>query len=225
MTNLPPPHPAFPDIRKAVRAELLSRRKALDPTEEQRLSAAVQRRVLALPEWGKAAVVALYMAARKEVSTNLLLEDAWKNGKDVLLPRCLPPCAGEGLMEFALCRDAGELKAGAFGLREPGPACPALPREGWTGREQAAVPPRGAVDDGRTLRLPDLILVPAVGISPAGARLGYGKGFYDRLLALPGWNAARRLALVYGFQIAAFPAGPLDIPMHSYATEKEVVWL
>ena len=77
----------------------------------------------------------------------------------------------------------------------------------------------------RSLRLPDLILVPAVGISPAGARLGYGKGFYDRLLALPGWGGAKRLALVHSLQLAAFPAGPLDIPMHGYATEKELIWL
>ena len=61
--------------------------------------------------------------------------------------------------------------------------------------------------------------------SPAGARLGYGKGFYDRLLALPGWGGAKRLALVHSLQLAAFPAGPLDIPMHGYATEKELIWL
>ena len=58
-----------------------------------------------------------------------------------------------------------------------------------------------------------------------GARLGYGKGFYDRLLALPGWGGAKRLALVHSLQLAAFPAGPLDIPMHGYATEKELIWL
>ena len=55
--------------------------------------------------------------------------------------------------------------------------------------------------------------------------VGYGKGFYDRLLALPGWGGAKRLALVHSLQLAAFPAGPLDIPMHGYATEKELIWL
>ena len=106
---------------------------------------------------------------------------------------------------------------------EPGPACVPLPRTGW-GQDAAGtfVPPSGT---DASLRLPDLILVPAVGISPAGARLGYGKGFYDRLLALPGWGGAKRLALVHSLQLAAFPAGPLDIPMHGYATEKELIWL
>ena len=47
----------------------------------------------------------------------------------------------------------------------------------------------------------------------------------ERLLALPGWGGAKRLALIHSLQIAAFPAGPLDIPMHGYATEKELIWL
>ena len=42
---------------------------------------------------------------------------------------------------------------------------------------------------------------------------------------LPGWGGAKRLALIHSLQIAAFPAGPLDIPMHGYATEKELIWL
>ena len=107
----------------------------------------------------------------------------------------------------------------------PSPAPRAYPCPARDGGQDAAgtlVPPSGT---DASLRLPDLILVPAVGISPAGARLGYGKGFYDRLLALPGWGGAKRLALVHSLQLAAFPAGPLDIPMHGYATEKELIWL
>lgn len=222
-----PPAPDFQAVRNAVRAELLRRRKSLGPDEWERRSEAVQRRVLALAQWKEASVVALYVAARNEVSTRLLLEDAWGRGKAVLLPRCLPPSAGEGIMEFALCRGYDELRAGAFGLLEPCAACPSLPRAGGDGCARAEGPGPSSWQDAPRppLRLPDLIAVPAVGISPAGARLGYGKGYYDRLLALPGWNKALRLALAHGFQIAGFPSGPHDIPMHGYATEKELVWL
>ena len=213
--SLPPTSPsatgtpsglAVPD-RNVLRSELIRARKALDSAEWERHSAAVQRRVLALPE-------------RRD---DEIIRRAWAEGKQVLLPRCLPPSAGEGIMEFVLCRGYDELAPGAFGLSEPGPACVPLPRTGW-GQDAAGtfVPPSGT---DASLRLPDLILVPAVGISPAGARLGYGKGFYDRLLALPGWGGANRLALVHSLQLAAFPAGPLDIPMHGYATEKELIWL
>ena len=201
--SLPPTSPpatgtpsglAAPD-RNVLRSELIRARKALDPAEWERHSAAVQRRVLALPEWRDARTVAMYIAVRNEISTDEIIRRAWAEGKQVLLPRCLQPSAGEV----------------------------PLPRTGW-GQDAAGtfVPPSGT---DASLRLPDLILVPAVGISPAGARLGYGKGFYDRLLALPGWGGAKRLALVHSLQLAAFPAGPLDIPMHGYATEKELIWL
>ena len=60
---------------------------------------------------------------------------------------------------------------------------------------------------------------------PKANRCSCPAAFYDRLLALPGWGGAKRLALVHSLQLAAFPAGPLDIPMHGYATEKELIWL
>ena len=199
--SLPPTSPsatgkpsglAAPD-RNVLRSELIRARKALAPAEWERHSAAVQRRVLALPEWRDARTVAMYIAVRNEISTDEIIRRAWAEGKQVLLPRCLPPSAGEGIMEFVLCRGYDELAPGAFGLSEPGPACVPLPRTGW-GQDAAGtfVPPSGTD---------------------------------DRLLALPGWGGAKRLALVHSLQLAAFPAGPLDIPMHGYATEKELIWL
>ena len=115
---LSPNDPAFSESRTTLRAELIRRRKALDPADRERRSAIIQRRVLDLPEWRDADTVALYVAARNEVSTAQLLERAWAEGKRVLLPRCLPPDAGEGIMDFVLCRGYDELEPGAL----PGPA-------------------------------------------------------------------------------------------------------
>ena len=113
--------------RNVLRSKLIRARKALDPAEWERHSAAVQRRVLALPEWRDARTVAMYIAVRNEISTDEIIRRAWAEGKQVLLPRCLPPSAGEGIMEFVLCRGYDELAPGAFGLSEPGPACVPLP--------------------------------------------------------------------------------------------------
>ena len=54
----------------------------------------------------------------------------------------------------------GSLQPGAFGIREPGPACPLF-----------------------DLKKLDLLLVPGVGFAFDGSRLGRGKGHYDRMLA------------------------------------------
>jgi 5-formyltetrahydrofolate cyclo-ligase len=39
------------------------------------------------------------------------------------------------------------------------------------------------VPDGTAVVRPEALLIPAVGIGPAGDRLGYGGGFFDRTLA------------------------------------------
>ncbi len=46
----------------------------------------------------------------------------------------------------------------------------------------------------------DLILIPGLAFSPDGGRLGRGAGFYDRLLARPGWRA-RKIGICFDCQI------------------------
>lgn len=196
-TELPssPACQSKPELRRA----LLQLRRNLPKAAFLAYSDAIQSRVLTLPLWSKARTVALYLAARQEVSTEILLDTAWKEGKTVLLPRCLPPEYGEGIMEFAICGSRQHLVSASFGLLEPDSSCPAT-----------HIPP-------------DLIIVPAVGLTRTGDRLGYGKGFYDRLLAKPGWSDIPRVALVYEFQLVDFPADLRDMPMHACVTEKELL--
>lgn len=196
--------------KKCLRQALLARRSALSPSKGVALSEKIQQTILNTSLWREAACVALYVAVRNEVSTERLLHAAWQAGKQVLLPRCLPPEQGEGLMEFAPCQSRDALVVGTFGLLEPcRNRCPGLPL---------------SISPDTKNFFPSLILVPAVGISPTGGRLGYGKGFYDRLLSRPYWKEIRRLALIYDFQLVSFPSSPLDVPMHGYVTEKECVW-
>lgn len=203
-TNTGYPNPATNDLpssgqqsKSELRRVLLALRRNLSKENAWACSDAIQARILALPLWHKACSVALYIAARQEVSTETLLDAAWKDGKTVLLPRCLPPTQGEGIMELAICEGRQKLVSASFGLLEPDASCPAAST------------------------LPDLIIVPAVGLTRRGDRLGYGKGFYDRLLARPGWSGIPRIALVYDFQLVDFPANSCDMPMHACATEKE----
>lgn len=71
---------------------------------------------------------------------------------------------------------------------------------------------------------PELLLVPCVGFGPAGARLGYGGGFYDRTLAalvpLP-----YTVGLGYGHgYVPWLQAEPHDVPLDAILTEDGVVW-
>ena len=73
VTGTPSGH-AVPE-RNVLRSKLIRARKALDPAEWESHSAAVQRRVLALPEWRDARTVAMYIAVRNEISTEMCIRD------------------------------------------------------------------------------------------------------------------------------------------------------
>ena len=70
-----------------------------------------------------------------------------------------------------------------------------------------------------------LVLVPGLAFTADGHRLGYGKGFYDAMLAaLP----AEVAVLAVGFELQRcdrLPTGPTDHPVPGLATEAGITWL
>lgn len=70
----------------------------------------------------------------------------------------------------------------------------------------------------------DLILVPAVACDRAGYRLGYGGGFYDRLLSLPQWSSIPTLGIIFEFALLeSLPIEQWDIPLNGICTEEQII--
>ena len=72
---------------------------------------------------------------------------------------------------------------------------------------------------------PEIVIVPLVAFTVAGARLGYGGGFYDRTLER---LRTRRATLAIGFayaaqQVDALPLEPTDQPLDMIVTERAVI--
>ena len=83
--------------------------------------------------------------------------------------------------------------------------------------EPAAELPRVAIED------VDWVLVPGVAFDIHGRRLGYGGGYYDRLLALlrPG---VLRVAGAFDLQVVAqVPAAPHDLIVDVIVTESRML--
>jgi 5-formyltetrahydrofolate cyclo-ligase len=183
------------DAKAALRAQLLSARRALSPQQRTDAGHALRDGVLALPETEMAGTAAVYYSVRAEPDTRGLIFALWKRGTYVLLPRLQP----DGDLDWASYEGPDSLAPGPRGLLEP------------------TEPPRGVT----AITSADLIIVPALAVDRNGARLGRGGGSYDRALARVG-PAVLTLALLYdGELLARVPSGPRDIAVRAAARPAE----
>ena len=93
----------------------------------------------------------------------------------------------------------------------------------WDGTAPQAVDECGIGSSDGAVVVPDVLLVPCVGFTDAGHRLGYGGGYYDR------WLAAHRDATAVGvawsfsrIDFATFAPQPHDVPLTLVVTERDV---
>jgi 5-formyltetrahydrofolate cyclo-ligase len=165
----------------------------------QARSQAAQERLLRAPCWQGAASLALYMPAKGETGTDLLLRSALADGRRVFYPRVIK--GGDGRMEFVEVRGLGDFAPGAFGIMEPGPSLCGVPEGAFS---------------------PDLVVVPGLAFDRRGRRLGFGGGYYDRFFA-----QSSRLTLAgfcFSFQLCReVPADPWDVTMDAVCTDEELV--
>lgn len=94
-------------------------------------------------------------------------------------------------------------------------------------RETPLLPgPFGILEPETTLSVPpsevDIFFLPGIAFDRTGGRLGYGKGYFDRLLAARNTRGTR-VGLAFSEQIVErVPTGPYDRPMDYLVTEEGV---
>ena len=145
--------------KTALRTLVLQRRDALDPAVRQAASRRIVEAVFARAAFRGARSVMAYASFGSEVDTTLLCETVLREGKVLLLPRV--DKARDAIRVYEVRDLAGDLEANRWGIREP----------------RAEVCPEVAAAE------LDFVFVPGVAFDARGGRLGYGKAYYDRLLA------------------------------------------
>lgn len=169
----------------ALRAAMRQRLLALTAGQrgEQALKAGGALREQDL--WRRAESVLCYAALSDELDLSALVGEALATGKRLAFPAFDP--ASDAYRAWFIQDPARDLAPGKFGIPEPAAHCRRAP----------------------AVERVDLILVPGLAFTPAGWRLGRGKGFYDRLLAAV---AGARCGVAFEFQVVRqLPAEPHDV--------------
>jgi len=132
------------------------RKKCLEIRKNLPFKEADAQMLFSEPSYKNAKTVFCYVSAKNEIGTHSVIEKMILDGKNVCVPFCVD---GTGNMICVKIESLSELKEGFFGIPEPKNPVPF------------------------NKRIIDLVIMPGVAFSPEGARLGYGKGYYDRFLA------------------------------------------
>jgi len=180
--------------RRERRSALIAERVALSAEERNKASHAVAELVRAHVPELARATIGFYWPFRAEIDLRPLVRACIAQGARAALPVVVEKRAP---LEFRSWRPGIKMEAGVWNIPVPAD---------------------------RHLAVPDVVLSPLVGFDPAGFRLGYGGGFYDRTLA-----AMRPRPLVIGVghdhgALATIHPRWHDIPMDAIVTASGIRW-
>jgi 5-formyltetrahydrofolate cyclo-ligase len=173
-------------LRTQVRTVL----RALTPEQRAAFSRSLCEIASAQSQFQQARAILFFSALPDEPDLATLMHAAWAAGQLTALPRY---DSATGQYSAAVVRSNDDLSSGRFGVLEPASNCPSI-----------------------SLNQLDLVFVPGVAFALNGARLGRGKGFYDRLLAEV---RGHKCGVAFEEQIVAqVPEEPHDVRLNSLLT-------
>ena len=140
------------DTKREIRKKVFSLRAECSEEEIDKMSREITEKVISLNVFKQAERILAYADYNHEVKTGYLIEEAWKAGKEVAVPKVV----GKDMVFYKLT-DFSQLEPGYYNIPEP--ASGEIIQ--WTDA---------------------LMIMPGVAFDRRNHRVGYGGGFYDRYL-------------------------------------------
>lgn len=193
---------SFSVTKQQIRKHAIVAREQISAEKRAAYSAAITERLQQLPEYRDASAVLGYMNFGAEFASELWAAQALADGKRLALPRVNHHT---NHLDLYWVEDLeSQLARGLWGIREPVvERCERI----------------------NSLNEVEFALLPGVAFTRDGARLGYGGGFYDKLLA--GHGGEPRPALVaaaFALQIVEqIPLEATDVKVEWIITEQETI--
>ena len=191
---------APPLTKSGIRKQLIAQREQLPAATRAAHSAAINDRLSQLPGYRQAGTVLGYMNFGAEFASELWIRQVLADAKKLVLPR-----VNHHTNQLDLYRvddPENQLATGLWGIREP------------------IVERCGRLN---TLNEVEFALLPGVAFTRDGARLGYGGGFYDKLLAR---MAIRPMLAAAAFElqiVERIPQESTDVKVEWIVTERETI--
>ena len=178
-------------VKESLRNLLLEKRDRTSFDLMKIASERIRKKLKKMNAFRNAQKIGAYYPIGSEILTQDIIQELLSDGKEVFLPKVM----GNEL-EFRRILDFSSLEKDNFDIMEPKDECKA---------------------DNNL----EVILVPTVGISPNGVRLGYGHGFYDRFL---GKNKITTISLTLEKQVVkSIPKSVHDITIDWIVTEDRIL--
>ncbi|MFH1612411.1 MAG: 5-formyltetrahydrofolate cyclo-ligase [bacterium] len=180
--------------KKKLREKIILKRNFLKSFQIKQKSEKIKNTLFAFSVYQESKVIMFYVSFGSEVETKEMIEESLLNKKRIVVPVILK----QNLM-LSEIYSFDELKKGTYGILEP---------------------------DRKFLRIIspkkiDLFLVPGIVFDFKGNRIGYGKGYFDRLLLKKRKNA-KTIGLAFHLQlINTIPYEKHDIPVNKIITDFE----
>lgn len=176
-------------LKEAIRKEALRARDQIAESKRQEDSQTIAGKVTGCELFQNSEDIYCYVNIRSEVATGQIIEEAWRLGKRVWLPKV------EGKeMAFYRADAYKELEPGVYGILEPSSVDKA---DGAFG----------------------LVIMPGVAFDKECRRIGYGGGYYDRYLSKHPALHTLALAYEVQMQDAVIPCEETDIRPEAVVTE------
>jgi 5-formyltetrahydrofolate cyclo-ligase len=185
--------------KSELRAALLKKRDAIPAEVRRAKDRLIRERLLSLDEIREAKVFFFFASFRSEVDTSVPMKTLLAEGKRIVLPKV---DRQNHLLLLYEIKDLEELASGYMGIQEPSVLS-----------EDRMIAVNGI----------DTVIIPGAGFDAAGNRIGYGGGYYDRLLSSIQSNVTV-IAPAYEEQIVdSIPAEPHDIRVSMIVTDRRVI--
>lgn len=180
--------------KNTLRKDLKRKLRSMSSEEKTRQSKLIAEKLISLDAYKACRSLSLYMSMPSEVSTNDVMDHVFESGKRMYIPHYYGDT-----MKMVLLRDREDFKN--------------LPLTSWNIKQPADD------DDSRPCALDgdglDVIVVPGLGFTRDGLRLGRGRGYYDNYFRNYELKFGKRpflVGLAYSCQVLDdLPADELDV--------------